>query len=464
MSMKFYFFIMSVGCMNFLYGHVNNIEKSILIYEKCQTNNYIGEDSLSQSYKSPFEMDIYVGANRVYIEWSESNKDIDSVVITNVSTKTSKKIYTKASDIGHTWQGVVFDSLDEHTLYTFQVVMYLNNSKRLSNLFSIYTKERSNPSFKRSFRIYDDLEGKSGKSKYLKRNQINSLAKYGLQNSQMYWVDDFFKPNPSTNYRDTSRLSTELQHEVLQALIKSSFDQPSGFSKLNPYGGLVVLDIEHLPTIVSYVDKEFVNQGRVIVCEAIAKKLHAIKTVKMVSPHLKVGIWDGIVNWNRYHNNEENIDHVALAKGSKHKWLFQYKDWHEKDVKLYSAYTQYIDYVMPSLYPAFDLDSEIGKNKQLAYMKNKLFEIKRINPDIEVIASISPHYTEGWADKAGYNKMFLAKSPFTWYLNTIYDFYHQGLIDSIEIWGDNTRHNFDDYINQPWWNVFIKFAAKHALY
>jgi flagellar biosynthesis regulator FlaF len=300
------------------------------------------------------------------------------------------------------------------------------------------------------------------------------MKEFGLENSAMFWVDSFFKPIPLMGDGDKTQLITQPQLKKLQNLVLQSANSKYPYEKIDKNGGLIVLDIEHIPSLVSYAEKEFLpygsifsklydekkmeKNGRKIVSEAIAKKLKSIKAVKEILPNSKVGLWDSIAKWYRYDEIKRNKDHRALAKGIDIDWLRNYEQWHKKDSMIYKKLIDVVDYVMPSLYPAFDLNSKEGQKKQLGFMMSKLMEIKRLNPDTTVIASICPQYTESWADTSGYAKKPMQKGVFTWYINQLYFLYQNGFIDSVSIWGDNEITTFTDYTKQDWWFELIKFT------
>jgi hypothetical protein len=123
-----------------------------------------------------------------------------------------------------------------------------------------------------------------------------------------------------------------------------------------------------------------------------------------------------------------------------------------------------VDYVMPVAYPMFDLSNKKGREKQKGFILSKLMEIKRLNPDTMVIPSICPQYTEGWARPYGLYRASLSQETFTWYLNLLYDYYQDGLIDSLHIWADNSHTKFTSFVKQGWWKALHEFTKNHQIH
>jgi len=455
-----------------------SFDKAIALYDHTD-GSYTGGDALTLSIRNKkLDIDLYAGAYVVYIEWDEKNLPISYInIYKNGDKKFIKRVYLKASDIGHRWNFFIDNSLKPSTKYSYRVELVLMNNKKIYEDLSFKTKKSTKKREKRAFKIYDDLEGRSGKEQYLKKyTKTRTMKSFGLENSAMFWVDDFFYPIPSYKDADPNRIKTQPQIKTLQKLVKEKMNSKYLHNRVDPNGGFIMLDIEHVPTNVSYVEKEFspygsliskmvdskkvTKNGRKIVSRTIAKKLKSIKAVKDIYPNTKVGLWDSIVSYNRYNEGYRNRDYNALAKGVDNSWLINYDEWHNKDTKIYKAFIDVVDFVSPALYPAFSLKSYSDKKKQIGMVLSRLMEIKRLNPDAIVIPSISPHYTEGWAYHSGIGAKPVEKGVFKWYLDQLYQFYKDGLIDSIEIWGDNEKTDFQEYPKQDWWGELWEFSHK----
>ncbi len=455
-----------------------SLEKAISLYNSTD-GSYKGGDALTLSIRNKkLDVDLYAGSYVVYIEWDEKNLPISYInIYKNGSKKFIKRIYLKAQDIGHRWNYFIDYSLKPSTKYSYKVELVLMNGKKVYENLNFKTKPCTKARQKREFKIYDDLEGRSGKANYLKKyTKTRTMSSFGLENSAMFWVDDFFAPIPSYRDGDPNRIKTQPQIKTLQKLVKDKINSKYPHERVNPNGGFIILDIEHVPTNVSYVEKEFspygsliskvidskrvTKNGRKIVSRTIAKKLRSIKAIKDIYPNIKVGLWDSIASYNRYNEDERNRDDTALAKGINNDWLINYEEWHNKDTKLYKAFIDVVDFVSPALYPAFDLGDYTNKKRQMGMMLSRLMEIKRLNPDAIVIPSISPQYTEGWAYHAKMGAKPMQKGVFKWYINQMYQFYKDGLIDSVEIWGDNEKTDFQEYPTQDWWSELWEFSHK----
>jgi hypothetical protein len=463
---------LSIFLLSLSYSH--NLDSIIKLYETNDGKSYVGDDSLIFKIREKLDVDIYRQNSSIYVEWDEKEYQIKEVNIYKNGCL-YKTIKYSASLYGHRWSGFVDKNL-KSGLNNYKIKLLLENGKTINQNITIKLDRVQKRDKNRKFIIYDSINGKGLKDEYLKKHtKSRTLKEYGLKNSSMFWVDDFFYPIPTSNDADINRIKTKPQLKRLQKLLLQRVDSDIPYRKLDKNGGLVILDIEHVPTIVSYVEREFspygsfvskflddpkvTQNGRKIVSHTIAKKLKCVKAVKEISQNFKVGLWESIVPWNRYNNINRNRDNVALAKGTNINWLINYDQWHKKDSILYKAFTEAVDFLSPALYPAFDLSTNSGKIKQLGYIMSKLTEIKRLNPDAIVIPTICPQYTEGWADNAGYNKKPLKKGVFTWYLNVLYKLYKDGFIDSIIIWGDNEKTTFIDYTKQDWWFELLQFTS-----
>ena len=456
---------------------IKALNKAINLYETNDGKKYIGSDALALRIRKNLDIDIYTGENSIYFEWDEKNYVISAVNIYRDNFDIPVRIIkNRAFEIGHKWNGYVSHALEKNHTYVYKVEMVLQSGEKVSQKFMIKTKNGDRNIHKKVFKIYDNLDGTGRKSNYLNQNSKDkTMREFGLENSAMFWVDDFFSPIPSTKDADINRILTKPQLKTLQKLVLEKVNSKYPHKEIDKNGGFINLDIEHLPTIVSYVEREFspygsfitrfyndplvTQNGRKIVSEAIAKKLKCIKAVKEILPLAQVGLWDSVVPWNRYSKISDNKDHIALAKSIDNSWLVNYDEWHKKDSMIYKEFIDVIDYVSPALYPAFDLSHEDGKKRMLGFMMSKLMEIKRLNPDTVVIPAISPQYTESWADELGYNKKPLQKGVFTWYINQLYTLYKEGYIDSILIWGDNHKTSFIDYTKQDWWGELLQFFS-----
>ncbi len=454
---------------------IEALNQAIKLYETNE-GDYVGGDALTVQIRKNLNIDIYTGENSIYFEWDEKDYDIKQVnIYQNSFTIPIKTIKNSASAIGHKWNGYISLGLKKNHTYIYEVEILLQNGKKRSQSFTVKTREGNRKIQKRVFKIYDDLEGTGHKSSYLKKNSKDGTMKiFGLENSAMFWVDNFFKPIPLMGDGDMSQIHTQPQLKKLQKLVSQKLNSKYPHEVIDKSGGFIILDIEHIPTMVSYAEKEFSpygifiskfyndlkmeQNGRKIVSKAIAKKLKSIKAVKEILPLAQVGLWDSIVPWYRYHDIQRNRDHIALAKGIDIDWLRNYEQWHKKDSMIYKKFIDVADYVMPSLYPAFDLSQKNGKKKFLGFMMSKLMEIKRLNPDTIVIPSICPQYTESWTDRSGYDKKPLQKGIFTWYINQLYFLYQNGFIDSVAMWGDNEKTSFIDFTKQNWWAELLQFT------
>ena len=471
-------FVLLLFSQLFLYSNnisIEALDKAIKLYE-TNDGHYVGGDALSVQIRKNLDIDIYTGEHSVYFEWDEKDYDVKYVKIYQDNfTKPIKIIKNSASEIGHKWNGYVSFGLKKSHTYNYKVELLLQNGKKIRQNFTLKTKNGIRRIQKRVFKIYDDLEGNGQKSEYLKKNIKDGTMKvFGLENSAMFWIDDFFSPVPLMGDGDKSQILTQPQLKKLQKLVFQQLNSKYFHNVVKKDEGMIVLDIEHIPSMVSYAEKEFSSygslvarfydtpkmeqNGRKIVSQAIAKKLKSIKAVKEILPFAKVGLWDSIVPWYRYDEVKRNRDHIALAKGIDIDWLRNYETWHKTDSIIYKQLIDVVDYVMPSLYPAFDLSDKKGRKKQLGFMLSKLMEIKRLNPDVVVIPSICPQYTEAWTDRLGYDKKPLQKGVFTWYINQLYFLYQNGFIDSVEIWGDNEKTSFIDFTKQDWWFELIQFT------
>jgi hypothetical protein len=455
---------------------INRLEEVIQKLHKNDTSLDTLKDSLIKSIKGKIHIDIYSGMHTLYIEWDENGYSIDHVEIVRQNKPLKKIINRKAKDIGHRWNGFADRDLLSGTSYRYKIIFYLKNGQQISESFSALTQKGSSfvSQVSHQFKIYDDIEGGAGdKEVYLRRHtKDGTMRQYGLTNSAMYWVDDFYEPVPSLD-DSKSRVLSRPNIKKLQMLVLHDLKSAAACRKIDTKEGIVVLDIEHVPSVLEYVIREYSpygafvskflntekvrNHGKKIVREAMAKKLEAILGVKRLLPHTKVGLWNSVVLWNRYNDNRKNLDNTALAKGSSTHWRIDYDEWHLNDSLIYKPLIDVVDYVMPLAYPMFDLSTKEGRRKQEGYMLSKFMEIKRLNPDVSVIASISPHYTEGWAYSAKLAHKPLDGEDFKWYLETLYGYYKDGLIDSIHIWADNDNTRFSDFVRQSWWRELLKF-------
>ncbi len=474
--MKQYIYLLLIFSLYANSTSITSIDKAIKLYETNDGKKYTGGDALATKIRENLDIDIYVGENSIYFEWDEKNYKIRHInIYKNSFAKPIKTIKNSASKIGHRYNGYVDFNLKKSHSYNYRIELILENRQKISQKFIAKTENGDRKIHKRVFKIYDDLEGTGQKSEYLKKNsEDGTLKKFGLENSAMFWYANFFTPKPNMKDADINKIRTKPQLKTLQKLVLQRANSKYPHEAIDKNGGFIILDIEHIPTLVEYVEKEFspygsfiskfydssevTQNGIKIVSHAISKKLKCIKAVKEILPNAKVGLWDSVAYWNRYNDSKRNRDNIALAKGINDNWLYNYSQWHKKSSTIYKAMIDVVDYVSPALYPAYDLSKKDGKKKFLGFMMSKLMEIKRLNPDAVVIPTICPQYTEGWADMAGYDKRALNKGDFTWYINQLYTLYKLGYIDSILIWGDNHKTSFVEYTKQDWWSELLQFT------
>jgi len=436
-------------------------------------------DALALSLKKEIDIDVYTGAHTIYFEWDEKKLPIKQIFVTDRTQK--HPITYRADTLQHRWNWYISSNLDTETTYVYTLTLLLKNGKTKQETFSVTTRAKNTFLGKKiEFKIYDDIEGgQGGKDTYLAKHTFSkTMRDYGLHNSAMYWVDWFYEPIPKLS-DSQSRLESKPNIQKLYARIKDDINSKIPHIQIEKKEGLVVLDIEHVPTIVEYVAREFSpygafvskfiqtkevkENGKKIVSSAIAKKLQAVQAVKKLLPHTPVGLWNSIVPWHRYHDNKKNHDYNALAKGVERGWRVNYATWHKDDSLIFKPYIDVIDYVMPLAYPMFELSTQEGKRKQEGYILSKFMELKRLNPDVQVIPSICPHYTEGWTKKSNLYHMPLNQETFSWYLELLFTYHERGMIDGIHIWADNGGTAFGNFPKEGWWKALLDFTKKHAI-
>ncbi len=461
-----------------------DMERMILSIRTKSAAWFSPKDALAKSIRNNLDIDVYTGRKSIYLEWDEKGLPIVGATVQRErkGEKRVRKVSRMASDIGHRWNWYVDRGLTPDTEYRYRVTLLLKNGKKREERFRVRTRAGSSESApqKRRFRLYDDIEGGAGdKAAWLaKHTSDGTMRSFGLCNSAMYWVDDFYRPKPDID-DSRSRLLAKPDIRKLQALVKADMHASAPHLRIDPRNGIVVLDIEHVPSVLEYVTREYSpygafvskyietpkvrERGRKIVLEAIARKLEAIRAVKALLPHTMVGLWNSVVLWNRYDDNSRNRDDRALAKGTGVPWRITYPEWHPNDSLIYKPLIDTVDYVMPISYPMFDLRTPEGKKRQRGYMLSKFTELRRINPDVTIIPSISPHYTEGWSYRANLAHQPLSEADFSWYLNLLYRYYEEGLIDSVHIWADNDGTKFTDFTHQGWWKALLAFTKRHTI-
>ncbi len=474
----FYLFMITLYGSSSLYAfskYDSLIQKLATAPEKFFDNR----DALQQSIRKKITVDIYVGAQTLFVEWDEAAKTIADVKV----YRDRELLYTikrKAAQIGHRYNYAVVRDLQPAHRYRFRLLFTMQNGKKEEVDFTIRTADKRGKSKPRTFRLYDDIEGGSGdKERVLKKlTKEGTMRSFGLQNSAMYWVEDFYRPKPNLD-NSALRLRSAPDTTLLKGLIRRDLHNSTPHERIDTEKGIVVLDIELVPSVLEYVTREyspygaFVSKflesqkvrenGKRIVLDAIRKKLIAIRTVKRVLSDTPVGLWNSVVLWNRYNDNSKNRDDIALSKGSRCNWRICYDEWHRNDALIYKPLIDIVDYVMPVAYPMFDLRSAEGRRRQLGYMVSKFTELRRINPDVVIIPSISPHYTEGWTYQAGLQHKAVSRETFSWYLETLYMMYEEGLIDSVHIWADNDGTTFAGFVKEGWWQALLAFTKKYGL-